>query len=135
MNYSIRILLVEDTPIAQIMVKTQMIKQGCMVDIAENGIIALKKALINPYDLILMDIGLGDGPDGFEVTLQIKNQSIINKTTPVVAVTSHESLDYQKRAKEVGMEHYFKKPFTSDDAKTIVDCIKKQLNDKPKKHS
>lgn len=124
MNHCIRILLVEDTHIAQIIAKTQMMNQGCEVDVADDGLTALEKALVIPYDLILMDIGLGSGPDGFEVTKQIKIQSTINKSTPIVAVTSHQGEDYKEKAREVGMERYLNKPFTAEDAKNIVEYIK-----------
>lgn len=122
----IRILLVEDTLIAQTLAKTQMLNQGCEVDIASDGVSALEKALSNPYDLILIDIGLGDGPDGFEVITQIKQESPFNKSTPIVALTAHESMDYMDKADEVGMDHYFNKPFTPDDAKVIVEYIRKR---------
>lgn len=122
----LRILLVEDTLIAQTLAKTQLIDQGCEVDVAADGIIALEKALANSYDLILIDIGLGDGPDGFEVITQIKKQSVLNKTTPIVALTAHETMDYMDKADEVGMDHYFNKPFTPEDAKVIVEYIKKR---------
>ena len=120
-----RVLLVEDTPIAQIIQKNQMINHGCEVETADDGNIALKMANENAYDLIMMDIGLGDGPDGFEVTRLIKEQSAINKETPVVAVTSHDSIEYKQKAIEVGMVEYFNKPFNSADAKKIIDFIKK----------
>lgn len=120
----IKVLLVEDTPLAQMIEKAQMIQQDCEVDIAIDGETALEKAMENPYDLILMDIGLGDGPDGFEVTSQIKKLSLINKSTPIVALTAHGEREYMDKASDVGIDHYFNKPFTPADAKVIVDYIK-----------
>ncbi len=123
----IRVLLVEDTPIAQVVAKSQLIKQDCEVDIASDGIEALDKTSLHSYDLILMDIGLGEGPDGFEVTLQIKNNSPLNRLTPIVAVSSHNEEEYKEKAKAVGMAHYFNKPFRPADAKVIVDYIKERM--------
>lgn len=119
-----RVLLVEDTLIAQVIEKAQMTNHGCEVDVAADGYTALEKAKNNAYDLILMDIGLGDGPDGFEVTNHIKNECPLNKTTPIVAVTSHGGAEYKQRALQVGMEKYFNKPFTSEDAKKIIEYVK-----------
>ncbi len=120
----VRVLLVEDIPIAQTIEREQMMQQDCEVDIATDGASALEKAMTNHYDLILMDIGLGDGPDGFEVTSQIKKLSVINKSTPIVALTAHGEKEYMDKASEVGIDHYFNKPFTPTDAKVIVDYIK-----------
>ncbi|MCL9684505.1 response regulator [Legionella maioricensis] len=75
MHRAPHILIVEDTMIAQVVLKTQMMKQGCTVDTASDGVSALNLALLTHYDIILMDIGLGDGPDGFEVAVQIKNKA------------------------------------------------------------
>ncbi len=73
MTQLIRVLLVEDTLIAQVVAKSQMVKQGCDVDVAADGVNALEKAMNKVYDLILMDIGLGDEQNGFEVSSQVKN--------------------------------------------------------------
>lgn len=123
-----RVLIVEDSMVAQIVLKNQMVEQGCEVDGASNGKSALDNALNNRYDLILMDIGLGDGPDGFEVTAQIKAQSALNKETLIYAVTAHGEPEYQEKAKAVGMAGYFNKPFTSEIAKSIVEQVQNKLN-------
>lgn len=123
MDNLVRILVVEDTLIAQVVLKTQLTQLGCEVDVASDGMIALDKALKNPYDLILMDIGLGDGPDGFDVTLSIKNKSKINKDTPIMAVTAHGEPEYEEKARACGMLGYFKKPFTAPDAKIILEHL------------
>jgi CheY-like chemotaxis protein len=117
------ILIVEDSPIAQAVLKTQMVNQGCTVDVASDGTSALSMAIKTPYDVILMDIGLGDGPDGFEVTVDIKNKSQINKATPVMAVTAHGEPTFQDKAISIGMVGYFNKPFTPEDAKKILDFL------------
>jgi CheY-like chemotaxis protein len=127
MSHTLRVLLVEDTFIAQKVQMVQMTQQGCIVDLAEDGFIALEKAKNNHYDLILMDIGLGDGPDGFEVTSSIKTQDGINKETIIVAVTSHGGAEYMQKAMDVGMADYFNKPFSPDDAKKIVEFTKNKL--------
>lgn len=123
-----RVLIVEDSIVAQMVLKNQMVEQGCEMDGASNGQLALDKTMNNQYDLILMDIGLGDGPDGFEVTTQIKARSILNKETLIYAVTTHGEPEYQEKATAVGMQGYFNKPFTPEIAKSIVDRVKNELN-------
>lgn len=123
MGHPWHILIVEDTIIAQKVIKKQLTDHGCVVDTASNGDEALKKALTVRYDIILMDIGLGNGPDGFSVALEIKKQSQINNTTPIMAVTSHGEPEYYHKAIFVGMEGYFSKPFTPTDAMTIIEYL------------
>jgi CheY-like chemotaxis protein len=118
-----QILIVEDTLIAQIVIKKQLTDHGCVVDTASNGEEALQKSLEKRYDIILMDIGLGDGPDGFSVAGEIKRLSQINSTTPIMAVTAHGEPEYYHKAIVVGMEGYFNKPFTPMDAMTIIDYL------------
>ena len=124
MDTPLRILVVEDSLLALVVIKTQLTKLGCLVDSATDGESALKEAQSKPYDLILMDIGLGDGPDGFEVAAHIKQQSHINQLTPIMAVTSHGETEYIEKALEVGMVGFFHKPFTLEDAMKIIEFTK-----------
>jgi CheY-like chemotaxis protein len=118
------ILIVEDSTIAQIILKKQLIDQGCTVDVTSDGPSALEQAMTTFYDLILMDIGLGDGPDGFETSLLIKRQSEINADTPIIAITAHDDHQYKQKAISIGMVDYFIKPFTLENAKKIIDLLK-----------
>lgn len=120
MDNSLRILVVEDSLIALVVIKTQLTRLGCQVDTATDSETALKKVLLSSYDLILMDIGLGEGPDGFDVAVSIKQKSIINQLTPIMAVTSHGEKEYVDKALEVGMVGFFHKPFTLEDAMKII---------------
>jgi CheY-like chemotaxis protein len=123
MPASLHILVVEDSPIAQTVAKLHLTKLGCSVDIAQDGIVALEKSNYTKYDVILMDIGLGEGPDGFEVTSKIKNNHGINQDTPIIAVTAHGEPEYTDKAATCGIEIYFNKPFTPVAAQEIIDYI------------
>lgn len=123
MTNSTRILIVEDTLIAQILTKIQLMELGCVVDIAANAISALEKTMHESYDLILMDISLGKGPDGFEVSTQIKKLSEKNKHTPIFALTTYDIPEYAYKAEAVGMKRYYNKPFTSTDAQEMLQYL------------
>lgn len=112
MDKFISVLLVEDDKFAQ-MVASHLIKQlGCLIDIASTAAEALEKANQFTYDLIFMDIGLGD-EDGFTVTRAIKAHSK-NQETPVIALTAHDSEDYHKQAALSGMVEFSSKPLEKD---------------------
>ena len=112
---SIHILLVEDNKANQLLAGTRLKRWGCKVDIANNGIEAVKKVQKNkPYDIILMDIQMPI-MDGYEATKIIKTElAEIKKTIPVVAMTAHASRSDIKEALKVGMCDYVFKPFDSD---------------------
>ena len=126
-KHPMRILLVEDTLIAQEVIMTLLTNEGCVVDTAIDGQMALALAIETRYDLILMDIRLGDGPDGFDVTSEIKKHSIINKATPIIAVTAHGEPEYHSKAIASGMEGYVQKPFTPEDARDVIEYMKEKF--------
>jgi CheY-like chemotaxis protein len=127
MRKDIHVLVVEDTFIAQQVIKMQLEQQGCKVDIATNGCSALEMATKTKYDLILMDIGLGEGVDGFETTTQIKKKSPLNKKTPIIALTAHNEFNYKEKSFACGMVDYFNKPFTRHEAEILVEDIRRNL--------
>jgi hypothetical protein len=67
--------VIEDNYIAQTVARALLTPLACAVDVASNGVEALVLCTKNHYDLIFMDIGLGDGMDGYEVTHHIRNGS------------------------------------------------------------
>jgi CheY-like chemotaxis protein len=120
----IHILVVEDSKIAQMMMKTNLTEQGCTVDVVADAQGALEKTKDCHYDVILMDIGLGNGPDGFDTAAQIKAESVLNRKTSIAAVSAYGEEEFRDKAGAIGMVGYFKKPFTQKHAEKIVNFIK-----------
>ena len=121
-----KILVVEDTELVQFAIKGLLKREGHSVDVASNGETAIQLTKQNPYDLILMDIGLGVGLDGFETTQCIKKQNGLNTKTPVVALTAHNTDEHRAKAKEVGMLDFVNKPMTPEKLAAIISTIDKQ---------
>jgi PAS domain S-box-containing protein len=80
-----RILLVEDEPIIAISESRVFSGAGYQVSIAENGEESVRKALSQSFDIVLMDIDLGQGIDGGEAARRIRAGS----GPPVVFLSSH----------------------------------------------
>src|SRR5262245_12009094 len=119
----IRVLVVEDSKIAQMAIKSVLTEQGCKVDFASDSKGALDKVQ-EQYDVILMDISLGEGPDGFETAAQIKAQSALNRKTSIAAVTAQRKPGYREKAGATGMVGVFEKPFTQEHAEKLVNFIR-----------
>ncbi len=84
-----KVLVVEDNFIAQTVAKTLLSGMDCHVDVASSGVDALALYEQNDYDLIFMDIGLGEGMDGYEVTHHIRSKISPTKHIPIIALTAH----------------------------------------------
>lgn len=119
-----RILIVEDDRVAQTIAKYLVGAFNVDYDVASTAQEAIDYANNTSYDLILMDIGLDAGNDGFKVTGEIRKSSKMNATTPVVAVTAHIEEGYQQKADAVGMLAIINKPLKEAILKNYLDQLK-----------
>ncbi|MEX2397791.1 MAG: PAS domain S-box protein, partial [Balneolales bacterium] len=117
-----KVLLVEDNEDSQIVTKNYL-NGNFAIDSAINGEEALRHLDTKTYDLILMDINLGDGIDGIQALNEIRN-SKKHKETPVVAITAYAMKEDEKYYRNQGFDEYISKPFSKED---IYDAINKIL--------
>lgn len=104
---NIRVLVVEDMPLNQLLIKIILKDFGFDVDIAGNGKIAIEKLQENKYDIILMDLQMPE-LNGFEVTEHIRNK--MNSQIPIIALTADVTTVDVEKCKAVGMNDYISKP-------------------------
>ena len=123
------ILYVEDNPINQ-QVVVLFLKKNVNLDLANDGDTALKKIVENNYDLILMDINLGPGIDGIEVSKEIRKIECY-KDIPIIAVTGYAALGDRERFLGENFNEYLPKPFYKKD---IISLIDKLLDEKEVAH-
>jgi len=117
----IHILLTEDQKINQDIFMEMLDGSGIHIDIANNGKEAIEKSTKNDYTLIMMDI---DMPimDGYEATQIIRAQ---NKKIPILALTSHNTVQDILKTKSIGMNEHLVKPIES---KLLYQSLSKYLN-------
>ncbi|WP_298622697.1 PAS domain-containing sensor histidine kinase [uncultured Legionella sp.] len=114
------ILVVEDNFIAQTVAKAILTSMDCRVDVASSGAEAVKLCEQHHYDLIFMDIGLGDGLDGYEVTQYIRENLQTTPHIPIIALTAHGADESKQRCIEAGMDAVLTKPLTQAHATDIL---------------
>ena len=118
-----RILLVENDK-SSVDVTRYFLKEICSIDLAENGDDALELAGKSNYPLILMDINLGNGVSGIEISKQIKNLDGYQNTA-IVALTAYAAPDDKDNFIASGLTHYLAKPFNKA---TIINFVKSILD-------
>ena len=104
---NIKVLVVEDIALNQLLMKTLLDDFGFERDIAANGKIAIEKLQTKSYDIILMDLQMPE-MNGFEATLYIRN--IMNSKIPIIALTADVTTVDLAKCTSVGMNDYIAKP-------------------------
>jgi PAS domain S-box-containing protein len=104
---NIKVLVVEDIMLNQLLMKTLLDDFGFDRDIASNGLIAIEKLKEKSYDIILMDLQMPE-MNGFEATRYIRNT--LHSKIPIIALTADVTTVDLDKCKEVGMNDYIAKP-------------------------
>ncbi len=104
---SIRVLVVEDIVLNQLLMRTLLDDFGFERDIASNGRIAIEKLETNTYDIILMDLQM-PVMNGFETTEYIR--TIMKSDIPIIALTADVTTVDLAKCRAVGMNDYIAKP-------------------------
>ncbi len=104
---NIKILVVEDMELNQLLMKTLLDDFGFECDITANGKLAIEKLKTNTYDIILMDLQMPE-MNGFEATKHIRN--IMKSDIPIIALTADVTTVDVTKCKAVGMNDYIAKP-------------------------
>jgi DNA-binding NtrC family response regulator len=112
-----RILVVEDERAIQLALSGLLGRAGYDVSVAGSGDEALARLDESPYDLVLTDLALGQGPSGMDVLRAAKQQ---RPETVVVMITAHGSETIAVEAMKAGAEDYVPKPFDNDEIRLVV---------------
>ncbi len=119
----IKVLVVEDLALNQLLIKIIIADFGFELDIANNGKIAVEKLQKNHYDIVLMDLQMPE-MNGFEATSYIRNK--LKSQIPIIALTADVTTVDIEKCKKAGMNDYISKPI---DEKLLyskmVICLKK----------
>ncbi len=118
-----RILIVEDEIGIANFIKDGLEEESFAVDVADNGTSGLRLAVVNDYDLILLDWMI-PGISGIEVCRQVRSQ---NKLVPIIFLTAKDTVQDTVFGLEAGANDYIKKPFEFEE---LLARIRVQLRTK-----
>ena len=105
-----RVLLVEDNIVNQKVAVKLLQKQGCSVEVVENGELAVAAAGTDRFDAIFMDCQM-PVMDGFTATRAIRQAELgSGRHVPIIALTANAMLGDRECCLEAGMDDYLSKP-------------------------
>ena len=107
-----RILVVEDNELNQEVAKDLLSGAGLIVDVAQDGVVALRKVQSSPYDLVFMDMQM-PVMDGVTATLEIRKLAQF-KDLPIIAMTANAMQQDRERCLQAGMNDFIAKPIEPD---------------------
>ncbi|EKB49785.1 response regulator transcription factor [Cecembia lonarensis] len=114
-----RILLVEDEKNLAMEIKSFMEVEGDICDLSGSLREASENLAVNPYDFVLLDLGLPDG-DGLDLLEEISDYQ---ERTSVIILTARSEVDDRVKGLQLGADDYLAKPFSLVELKARMQAI------------
>jgi adenylate cyclase len=120
------ILVVDDNEMNRDMLARRLKRQGFMVDVAENGQVALDKVDTGQYALLLLDVMM-PRLNGFEVLERMKTNDA-TRHIPVIMISAIDDLESVVKCIQLGAEDYLFKPFNPILLKARVEAALRRVD-------
>ncbi len=114
------VLLVDDNKINLLVARKLVESIGGVVTTAVNGLEAIKKAAMQEYDVILMDIQMPE-LNGYDATIRLRE---MNYSKPIIALSANAFPEDVKNSIDAGMNDHIQKPFS---ARQLLEVISRHV--------
>ena len=126
---SLSVLVAEDSEVNQFIMRELLAKWGIDIDIAANGVEAVRAFESRAFDLILMDIQMPE-MDGLEATRRIRalqQEQGVHTRCVIVGLSAHAMAGDKERYMAEGMMDYLTKPICTEALQDVLDkCLKQK---------
>jgi len=116
----LKVLIVEDIPANQDIIKLFLEPEGCQNQCVSNGREALDVLNTQNIDVILMDIRMPE-MDGITATREIRNSGREYKAIPIIALTADASAETNAACMAAGADIFLNKPVMARD---VIEAIR-----------
>ena len=123
----VKILYVEDDPVAREFVERGLRSRGFSVDVAKDSAHGSELARLGDYELLILDVMLPDG-DGFELLEHLRESGV---ETPVLFLTARGEVQDRIRGLDIGADDYLSKPFAFGELVSRIRAIARRRYDEP----
>jgi two-component system, sensor histidine kinase and response regulator len=116
-----RILVVEDNAINRNLCRLQLLRLGCEVTFAEDGLEMIERFSSGTFDAVLVDMQLPN-MDGCEATERVRRMEMESRSrrTPIIAMTANIMAEDRARCFEAGMDDYLSKPISQAKLESMI---------------
>jgi two-component system response regulator AtoC len=111
-----RILIIEDDPEFGRTAKSLLEQEGLEVETAKNGAEAFERLLYSPFDVVLLDLVLGE-ESGLSILRELNTSG---STIPIIIMTAHASIETVTEAMRINAFDYIRKPFTREEIREVM---------------
>ncbi|HEC74434.1 MAG TPA: response regulator transcription factor [Methylophaga aminisulfidivorans] len=119
-----RLLLVEDDPVLGPNLQQSLHKAGYATDLSVDGIDAEAMGDIEPYDLVILDLGLPEKP-GLEVLESWREKQ---NTVPVIILTARDDWQDKVLGFKAGADDYLAKPFQTEELLVRINAVLRRFS-------
>ncbi len=120
-----RILIVEDDRKVGAFLQKGLKEEQYAVDVCRNGEEAMEWALVNSYDVIILDIMLPK-KDGFTVCRELRQAGVL---TPILMLTAKDSVEDKVSGLTEGADDYLTKPFSFEELLARIRALLRRTQD------
>jgi CheY-like chemotaxis protein len=123
-----RVLVIEDSEANRMVLRAQLERLGCEVDIVDGGAEGVRLVSQRRYDLVLTDLLLPD-MSGLDVAVAVRGCGGETGRVPIVAVTGGTDAQDRQRCLAVGINAYLTKPVAGRDLDAVLDRFLRRSGD------
>jgi DNA-binding response OmpR family regulator len=117
---TLSILIVDDEATLRDTLSRSFTREGHLVTAVADGTQALERASAEHYDVVLLDVALGAGPNGYEVCRELRAQRNI---VPIIMLTALDSEADAVQGLEAGADDYVTKPFGLAELRSRIRAV------------
>lgn len=115
----LRVLVAEDAPASQLVIRAILERLGHSIRLAADGVEAVRAAGEEPFDVVMLDVQM-PGMDGYEAARAIRASLPGYGEVPIIGLSALAQRADRARGLDSGMSHYIAKPVRFDDIAALL---------------